>query len=907
MKLTLLLILWCVAAPFVPSAFAQAIFPDTGNSIPDDETPPTTPRSREAGVKGMLYKFNVNSILNPAPLDLSGAQAFVKIGGAAAITCTATAAPAANQCGYQEASNIPLQLYYVEVFYNGLFPDNTVIEYWATGVKTNAASNPVSILQTAVNPPDHVHFLTSTVTRTPVSAAMVLDISGSMASNIVGGNGTRMSALQAASEVFLGLLNSLPPDPSDRTGAVFFSTTASPGAPMVAANDSLSVNNLKMNIDAKTPTNSTSIGDGLLKGQDLIKSTTPTSNAKTILLFSDGEQNCAPLVDGSLNISGAPCTGGANPAGDNAVLDATITVCPVTLGDLTTPGNKLMSDIGNSRCGGRNQHVLGTAAGPSLTLFFAQALESAFVGDKLETSKMISGTLSPSTIPAPESFTVNAKDLFLKIVLSWDTGQIQALPFQLQAPDGTMVDPTPFTVIGQNQNSVTSIAFPLSQGNTGVKKDGQWNIVFSAGTFHTQSVNYSGLVLLDNALLDSNFEAINPDAGTGETIHLSATLKEGSAPVRGATVIAQIVGPEQGIGDILSTQPTPAAPPPGTDQQTPAQAKLTALEMDPATQGLFLPQNFPAVTLFDDGMHHDGAANDGVYGADYSSTNDEGFYNFRFGVVATAPANGQFLRTYTQSVFVRAKPDPKLTTLTVVSMTPSAAGSVVLLRAIPKDRFNHFLGPDYIGSLTITSTAGTVQTPLADRLDGSYEISYLVPTGANPTIGLTILGTNVKQGLLHNLPGGGGGSLSFLRFEAGFDLGAAVPMGSFSNTADPSVSLLGVLDYRLNPVFSVGAYVGHDRFSLKAGGGDLYITHFSAQAKTTFSNGPTRPFAQAGLGLYVTGPGASPHFGWNIGTGLQHWFTPHLGLEGVYNFRQVDGGGSTRNYSTLQGGIRFAF
>ena len=607
---------------------AQIFFPNTGGSMPPNENPAVTPVSRTVGAQvyvppmgasvtiGMLYRFSATGITAPvAPLDLGGAQAFVQIGAGAPLTCTATASPALNQCGFKDGSNIiTAGDYAVSVLYNGLFPDGTAIEYWVTGVKTNAGSNPPSVAQSAFSAPDHVRFLTKSVTRTPVSAAMVLDVSGSMASSIVGGSGTRLAALQSASEVFLNLLRSLPADPNDRVGAVFFSTNAPVPDSMIAATQNVMVDTLIGTIGAKVANGSTSIGDGLLKGRDLIKSTSPNTNARSILLFSDGEQNTAPNTDGSLNISGAAA------AADNGQLDPSITkVCPVTLGDLTTPGFTLMKNIAASRCGARYQHVLGTSAGPDLTLFFAQALENAFIGDKLETSKMLSGALSPSTSSTQtETFAVNSADQYLKIVLSWDAGQTRSLPFQLQAPDGTVVDPQPFTVVGRSRTSVTSIAFPIVVNGKTVQKAGNWKIVIGssgAGAANFGQLQFSGLILLDNALLDSNFEASNPGAGTGEPIRLRVTLKEGGKPVTGATVIAQMAGPQQGLGDILATQPTPAGLPTSADPLTPAQAKLAALEANPATQGLFLPQNLPAVTLLDDGMHDDGKAGDGVYGA----------------------------------------------------------------------------------------------------------------------------------------------------------------------------------------------------------------------------------------------------------------------------------------------------
>src|SRR5262249_46301032 len=72
-------------------------------------------------------------------------------------------------------------------------------------------------------------------------------------------------------------------------------------------------------------------------------------------------------------------------------------------------------------------------------------------------------------------------------------------------------------------------------------------------------------------------------------------------------------------------------------------------------------------------------------------------------------------------------------------------GSVIVrLSATPHDAFNNFLGPDYLGNLRISSSAGTVEKPLEDKLDGSYEISYRLPSAnSNPTISLEVMGASV--------------------------------------------------------------------------------------------------------------------------------------------------------------------
>jgi hypothetical protein len=193
---------------------------------------------------------------------------------------------------------------------------------------------------------------------------------------------------------------------------------------------------------------------------------------------------------------------------------------------------------------------------------------------------------------------------------------------------------------------------------------------------------------------------------------------------------------------------------------------------------------------------------------------------------------------------------------------------------------------------------------LADNLDGSYQIGYLLPSpAANPTITLVVMGTPVKTCLVDSC--GSSANQPVLHWVASVHAGAAIPHSPLSNAYSTGLSVGGDLEYRFNPLLSLETFVGHDRFVPQTGGGDVWFTHLSEYVKATFGTGDVRPFVDAGVGVYFSSN--TTHFGGGAGAGLQYWFKPKLALEGSYNFHAVNTAGTATKYSTTLVGLRIAF
>jgi hypothetical protein len=936
-SLLILAICYGQTANAAPQLGVGFLFPTDGSSNVE----------RNAGAKIMTLDF-VREDRSPItagdprlPLNIAAATMSITItpmaGAPTTVDCTrgpvvaggVPVLPSAGQCRFDifdgtfpDGINSTLG-----VVYGSIFPATATVQVAVTNVRSNVAGGDAFNLSGT-----NWRFTTKAAApRGPVSLEMVFDISGSMGLQATPAGCvpalTRMQALKDASQSIFDILGSYSLA-GDKLGILYFSNIATPfgvasGTNLKDATNVTERNAIRSNLNIQSPTNSTSIGSGLTSAKEFLDS--DTSPKKSIFLFSDGEQNTLPCV-GEPNTS--PCNSAVATSpplrvnGSN--YSAGIKVCPVTVGQFSGPAYVLQQNIGAVACDNHYVHaIINNPMSPTscsqatndLTTFFAQTLAKLLVGDKLENVRDVTGTIDAGT-GASEKFFANTNDGSLSILLSWTPkGQAaeRAVPFRLKAPDGTIIDPATVTKVGRGM-SFTTIRVPLFLNGKVIRPKGEWEIQL-IGTLLREPLDYHLIVMLDNANIASDFNVDIQDAGTGEPVPVRVKLTENDAPLAGANVVAQLIGPENGVGNILSTTRTPSGTPNtgGDTLRSEAQKKLLLLLEDPATASLFRDKSLPSMVLLDNGQAANGdtTPNDGIYSGLFTGTLQEGHYRFVVNLRGNSAVNGEFQRAQLLNIYVRPKPATANTNLALVSSTVQPDSSLIVrLRATPRDRFNNFIGPDYIGHMNIKSSQGTIETPLSDNLNGSYDISYRLPsTSSNPDITVEVLGTDVTTKPLHalgkgNPPGGGGKTLSPFSFS--LHAGATFPHNSFGTAFNSGVSLGANLEYRLKPWFSLEAFLGHDRFNNKFINDDFFLTHLSGHAKFTFGSGTVRPSVHVGLGAYFP-EGGGTHVGGNVGASLQFWLNPHFAIEPTYNFRVVDFSGSALKYSTLQGGFQYRF
>lgn len=239
---------------------------------------------------------------------------------------------------------------------------------------------------------------------------------------------------------------------------------------------------------------------------------------------------------------------------------------------------------------------------------------------------------------------------------------------------------------------------------------------------------------------------------TGQRMNLRATLREHGLPLVGATVQGTLSVPMSGLGTALSNGKVAAADVAALVKKepdlTPAAAKLRLLGA-----GALPARGSQTVQLFDDGLHGDGGANDGVYGAqvdapvpgDYRLTVRATYNSRYFGAGAreahTAVRVGVGLDGKASSIVVRAYQAP------VGKGKDLRPGSLVVwLR--PQDSRGNLVGPGS-GDALVFRQQGRVLPASYDEpadQDGTYTV---VVTGIGPDGPVSL---TTKDGLFSVLP-----------------------------------------------------------------------------------------------------------------------------------------------------------
>lgn len=751
------------AGLFMLVAGARAL-PDTLYPLLNSSNPATgvTNAPRETGLKGILYRFGCfdamsNQTNTCYPLSGNGTVTFTPPGGGA-LTCAPGYAPAPGACSFVVGNFFGTGFTDTyRIFYNGVLPastNNVIADVdGATGAaaSTEAACTPATCQLT---------FGTGNATpRQNTSVEIVFDISGSMAQPAApAGVVTRMAAVQQAAATFFNVYQPKAMM-GDKIGAVFFSTTASafPGAVpnFVAAVDPGQLGTVAGQVAAQTPTNWTAIGLGLQTADTSGFSGDIHPNPQTaVMLFTDGEQNVTPNV----SVSGSQVQVGGTP------YHAGTKVCPVTAGVMSAPGFALLQSIANAACGTQNAYVQNGQTNfivNDLVTYFTQLIATQLQGDKYEISQDVHGYIGTDPV---QKFVANSNDRSITLILSYDSGRLEGQNFKMIAPDGTDINARAATHF-YGSGSVTELVLPRWMGKHKIPTAGTWKVVFGATNAPKGYDGYHMIAMVDNPSIATAFRTVGDDFGTGDPLHIRASLTDGGSPILNATVTAHVTGPDDGVGNIASTNnASTQANPHGDRFQSVGQMKIQALYDDPAFAALFGRKSLSDVTLLDNGSATalDATASDGLYNGAYLGAKTEGHYVFTFKVRGRSPGNGNevFERTWKISLFARPKPSVATTPIRIDALGFTGGGISASLHLTPRDKFKNYLGPGYDPFITFkgctkggddytrmqrgVSKRGGCRVTVIDELNGSYQIRlFLTPQALGHAV-LQIMGHDIK-------------------------------------------------------------------------------------------------------------------------------------------------------------------
>jgi Mg-chelatase subunit ChlD len=339
---------------------------------------------------------------------------------------------------------------------------------------------------------------------------------------------------------------------NDRLGLVTFSDTAKVRSPLTTINSNLQqITTVKNLINALTPYGATAMGSGLLSGEQQLDATGGITDDWSMMLLTDGQENVSPYWnDASVS---------------NVIIPKKTIVNTIGLGPADANWFGTLQQIAGATNG-----VFGAVYDPSAALnapeapsAFPTALPNQLADSYKYAAEQIlheqrlfeaAGTLVRSIT---HSYTITIASALPSLLFAANFDLANQGDLLVYRPNGTLVKPTDLNV--QHRSDPTHEQFRISNPAMG-----NWHIVLknTAGTGTIEYVAFAS----GHSPLTMNFIVGPLNNGKARLIVLLADYK----PVKNANVVVNVMQPNGTMGT--------------------------------------------SITLFDDGAHGDGLANDGIYG-----------------------------------------------------------------------------------------------------------------------------------------------------------------------------------------------------------------------------------------------------------------------------------------------------
>jgi photosystem II stability/assembly factor-like uncharacterized protein/uncharacterized protein YegL len=440
-----------------------------------------------------------------------------------------------------------------------------------------------------------------------VDVALVIDRSGSM-------SGQKIADAKAAANTFVGFMQA-----GDKVAVVGFETAASVYYPLTTIVNDATKTQAQNAINNIIVGDLTTIGGGIQLGQIELDKGDP-NHPHAMLLLTDGIQTADPRV--------------------NTILPTIPDKTDIyTIGLGTDADQALLNQIAVQTGGTYNFAPTST----DLQLIY-QRIRGKIAGQS--TLANYEGTISQG---ATQTHSVTLDALTSSAIFS--------MSFQGSDVDLELVTPSSKIINPQVASTDPNISF--TEGSTYdfynilAPEPGQWTMriigvnVLSPESY-LASVQVSSRLTMD-VFLDKD------EYNTNDSILLSADLEEDGQSITGAMVTAEVTAPS------YSTSAYQRAI--GTHREEKEGQLLgdvggslygeSTFASGSADVGL-LTFTSTSFTLYDDGMHGDGAASDGVYANFFNNTTNDGSYTFTIKASGSTSQSGVFMRESTISTYVKA-------------------------------------------------------------------------------------------------------------------------------------------------------------------------------------------------------------------------------------------------------------
>jgi len=465
-----------------------------------------------------------------------------------------------------------------------------------------------------------------------IDISLVLDRSGSMA-------GAKLLQEKIASGQLVSMMNY-----GDNVAVTSFANVASVDfslANIVSDQTKIDAQNEINNISANY---ATSIGAGMQTGQVQLDANAYPNYPQAMILLSDGLENCAPKAKDILPTI---------PIGTDIY----------TIGLGSGADAILLSWIAFMTGG----YYSFSPSPAGLSFIFNMILQKVINRQQIDSHPgFVSGG---SKEEVTHDVLVDASIEGATFALLWQDS-VNVLDLVLMTPDSTKIDST----YAATDPNISFSSFPAIKFYTiAIPDSGQWTakvIGVAVADSEEYVVSISGYSDLQQ---DIDFNKSN--YFVQDTVIVTATLTEDGNPFLGATVEAEIEAPSSKASKILHIIYEQMRKADIGEDFTPDIEDQLKDNVDKESKTDYL-------TLYDDGNHSDGAANDGVYGNFYENTATIGNYSFAIAASGSSISAGPFMRQSFQSIFISNPPEIEFSTTIIdfgdVIVNTSSTSSLII-------------------------------------------------------------------------------------------------------------------------------------------------------------------------------------------------------------------------------------
>ena len=565
-------------------------------------------------------------------------------------------------------------------------------------------------------------------------------------------NLVRITKLKEAVDIFLNL-GSAYINPLDRFGAVVFSGVLDESHSTYTTNTAA----LNLFLQGIGTNGGTCIGGGLLKGIERMTAQSMPNPSKNLLLFTDGEDNFNPLLNGSVvpatYVAGALPVNPYNPAAPNPPYGTCMPFPaspPVfntsfkntspgikisTIGFKIPPGpaNTLLSNLANNVTGAGGTTNIGMGDPFDFTSFFNQFFAQLFVGSSPQVVKEVKGTTKEGLNSV--SFVTNKVLSKITFIMMGSGNDGNSLRFSVKKDtlDVTRLG----RIVDKGNYRLWHINFPSRLGSLAqfnLQAGGKW-------TLETQGragVKYMATCIVDDHLLDYKWTFGNPAThAVGNAIPLSLTLKYSGKPVTDSTeVVVMIERTANDGGTALAKAAIPqslhAAQSAEPGYNNLGQAKHYALILANTDYVKALALTTDKVTLTNKG--------DGTFTGEYIPK-VTGPHKFTILINGKKAAIDSFVRTHIESGVVKlTKFDLSRGNIKVETIKEGSKVISYKLNILVKDSSGLLLGPAFQDVFELKTSSGKFSR-VTDNLDGSYSATLdQLGNDTDPQIDISVYG-----------------------------------------------------------------------------------------------------------------------------------------------------------------------